>query len=109
MPTALIDCYALRNDTVFVNRVTVAVLKKAQSVKATLAIRNEAGQQNINDLNQHRYADAVLTDPENYGRTFAWNLASLASVTGTTSATVTDATINTEVGNVWPYLVGLKP
>jgi uncharacterized phage protein gp47/JayE len=93
---AYIDQYNLAQDSVFPNRVRVAMLIAAVAVQAESSGTG-------NHANRSHYAALVLNSPDTYAQVFT---ETVCAANGLTSSS-TDADILTEVQTVWNALAGV--
>ena len=93
---AFVDQAALSRDSIFVERVRVAMLVAAANVQA------EAGG-TANHANRANYAKLVLNAPETYAHTFA---NAVAATNGSIVAGSTDSDIQFVVNGLWSAMAG---
>lgn len=96
----LVDSAALATDVTFLARVTAAAQRKAAVEGQAILGMVSPGP---NDKLRLRLCLAIMQEPSLYGTRFAWALACV----DTMSASADDATITSQVSNLWDIYAGI--
>lgn len=99
MPS-LSSAATLAVDATFLARVTAAVQRIAVEQSNLIKAQDAVTQ---TDKTRWLLCRAVMADPPTYGARFAWSIASLAFM----DAAADDATVATQVSNLWDVFAGI--